>query len=310
MGLAKKQKTNAYFKTFQTKFRRRRECKTDYYARKNLIVQDLNKFGTPKYRFVVRITNNKVICQVAYATLQGDRVICEANSKELAQYGLSTGFTNYPSCYATGLLLARRLLKSLKMDTVYTGVTTVDGKDYDASAENKDKKPFKAILDLGLKKSSIGSRVFGAMKGACDGGLHIPHSVKNFPGNVKEGKKSTYDPEVHRAKIFGCVIDEYMGQLEEEDKEKYKKQFALWDKCLSDNKLESLEELYTKIHAEIRKNPDRKAPKKESKKHAVDPKDKNVRVAPNGKKYLRCQKIGLEQRKKNNETKIKLMLQN
>ena len=35
----------------QVKFRRRREGKTDYFARKRLVVQDKNKYNTPKYRY-------------------------------------------------------------------------------------------------------------------------------------------------------------------------------------------------------------------------------------------------------------------
>ena len=34
----------------QVKFRRRREGKTDYFARKRLVIQDKNKYNTPKYR--------------------------------------------------------------------------------------------------------------------------------------------------------------------------------------------------------------------------------------------------------------------
>lgn len=37
---------------FQTKFKRRREGKTDYYARKRLIIQDKDKYNSPKYRLV------------------------------------------------------------------------------------------------------------------------------------------------------------------------------------------------------------------------------------------------------------------
>jgi len=47
-------KNSTYFKRFQVKFRRRRDGKTDYYARKRLVVQDKNKYNTPKYRLVVR----------------------------------------------------------------------------------------------------------------------------------------------------------------------------------------------------------------------------------------------------------------
>ena len=41
------------------------EGKTDYRARKRLVVQDKNKYNTPKYRLVVRFTNTDVICQVS-----------------------------------------------------------------------------------------------------------------------------------------------------------------------------------------------------------------------------------------------------
>jgi large subunit ribosomal protein L5e len=40
-----------------------------------------------QYRLVVRITNKQVICQVVYAKLQGDFVLCQASSKELPRYG-------------------------------------------------------------------------------------------------------------------------------------------------------------------------------------------------------------------------------
>lgn len=65
-GFVKVVKNKAYFKRFQVKFKRRREGKTDYYARKRLIVQDKNKYNTPKYRMIVRTTNRDIICQVIY----------------------------------------------------------------------------------------------------------------------------------------------------------------------------------------------------------------------------------------------------
>ena len=111
MGFVKIVKNNAYFKRYQTKFRRRIAGKTDYYARKRMIIQDKDKYNTPKYRFVARITNSKVICQVIYATLIGDKVLCQAESSELKKWGLTAGLKNYSSAYCTGLLCARRLLK-------------------------------------------------------------------------------------------------------------------------------------------------------------------------------------------------------
>ncbi|CAF4977370.1 unnamed protein product, partial [Rotaria socialis] len=38
--------------------------KTDFYARHALIHQDKNKYNTPKYRLIVRITNKDIVCQV------------------------------------------------------------------------------------------------------------------------------------------------------------------------------------------------------------------------------------------------------
>lgn len=45
------------------------EGRTDYYARKRLVVQDKNKYNTPKYRMIVRFSNKDIICQVQLATL-------------------------------------------------------------------------------------------------------------------------------------------------------------------------------------------------------------------------------------------------
>lgn len=64
MGFVKVVKNKAYFKRYQVKLKRRREGKTDYYARKRLTVQDKNKYNTPKYRLIVRFTNKDVIAQV------------------------------------------------------------------------------------------------------------------------------------------------------------------------------------------------------------------------------------------------------
>eukprot|EP00382_Lankesteria_abbotti_P008535 CAMPEP_0114007870 /NCGR_PEP_ID=MMETSP0372-20130328/5229_1 /TAXON_ID=340204 /ORGANISM="Lankesteria abbotti" /LENGTH=46 /assembly_acc=CAM_ASM_000359 len=46
--------------------------------------------------------------------MTGDKVLSSAQSSELSNYGIKIGYTNYAAAYATGLLLARRLLKQLK----------------------------------------------------------------------------------------------------------------------------------------------------------------------------------------------------
>merc|ERR1712050_639886 len=93
-AFVKVQKNKAYFKRYQPKFRRRREGKTDYQARKFLTIQAKNKFNTPKYRLCVRTTNKDVVCQVIYSRIQGDMVICSAYSHELPRFGLKVGLKN------------------------------------------------------------------------------------------------------------------------------------------------------------------------------------------------------------------------
>lgn len=51
-------------------------------------------------------------------------------------------------------------------------------------------------LDVGLARTTTGARVFGALKGAADGGLNIPHSTKRFPGYSAESK--SFNADVHR----------------------------------------------------------------------------------------------------------------
>ena len=45
--------------------------------------------------------------------------------------------------------------------------------------EDVDGEPgaFRCFLDVGLARTTTGARIFGAMKGAVDGGLDIPHRL-------------------------------------------------------------------------------------------------------------------------------------
>jgi len=118
---ARKKKNRAYFMRFNPKMRRRRAAKTDYYARSTLIYQDKDKYCAPKYRMVVRKSNKNITCQVVSSKIIGDEILATAYSSELRRYGIKNGLTNYAACYATGLLLARRVLKKLGLDEIYTG---------------------------------------------------------------------------------------------------------------------------------------------------------------------------------------------
>jgi len=258
MGFVKVVKNKAYFKRFQVKFKRRREGKTDYYARRRLVVQDKNKYNTPKYRMIVRVTNRDIICQIAYARIEGDVIVGCAYASELPRFGVKLGLTNYAAAYCTGLLLARRLLTKLGLDELYKGQEQPDG-DY-FTVENIDDKPnaFRAYLDVGLARTTTGARVFGAMKGAVDGGLNIPHSNKRFPGYDNESKE--FNADVHRQHIFGLHVSNYMKNLLEEDEEAYKRQFSKYIKL--GITADDIEGIYKAAHAAIRKDPTHKPKEK------------------------------------------------
>ncbi|XP_026468742.1 60S ribosomal protein L5 [Ctenocephalides felis] len=251
MGFVKVVKNKQYFKRYQVKFKRRRDGKTDYYARKRLTVQDKNKYNTPKYRLIVRLSNKDITCQVAYSRIEGDKIVCAAYSHELPKYGIKVGLTNYAAAYCTGLLLARRLLQKFGLDNLYGGCTEVTGEEYNVEALDDGPAAFRCYLDVGLARTTTGARVFGAMKGAVDGGLNIPHSTKRFPGYDAESK--SFNAEVHRAHIFGKHVADYMKSLEEEDEDAFKRQFSKYISLgiTADN----IEELYKKAHAAIRADP-------------------------------------------------------
>jgi len=212
---------------------------------------------------VVRFSNKYCICQVVYAQIDGDKVLAAASSAELPRYGLTNGLKNYAAAYCTGLLVARRLLNKLKMDETYKSVEEVTGevnsvkdnygKTFFVQDLDDDKRPFRCLLDVGIKNTTTGNRVFGAMKGASDGGLDIPHSEKRFPGYDKSEK--SYDAEVHRDRIMGLHVKEYMEYLQEEDDALYKKLFAGYiDAGIGPD---DIEELYEKVHEAINEDPAR-----------------------------------------------------
>ncbi|KAL0458998.1 UNVERIFIED_CONTAM: 60S ribosomal protein L5 [Sesamum latifolium] len=274
MAFVKAQKSKAYFKRFQVKFKRRREGKTDYRARIRMINQDKNKYNTPKYRFVVRFTNKDIICQILSASIAGDHVLAAAYAHELPRYGLEVGLTNYSAAYCTGLLLSRRVLKKLEMDEEYEGNVEATGEDYSVEPA-ESRRPFRALLDVGLVKKPLGivflvpSSGTSAINcnlnmGALDGGLDIPHSDKRFAGFNKDSKQ--LDAEVHRKYIYGGHIASYMRTLMEDEPEKYQSHFSEYIK--RGIEADNIEEMYEKVHAAIRADPtEKKSGKQPPKEH-------------------------------------------
>lgn len=133
--------------TFETKFRRRREGKTDFAKRLQLL-------KSKKTRLVVRGFNKNYSAQLIEFKPEGDVTLATAVSKELEEYGWKAANSNLPAAYLTGFLCAKKGLKN--------GVK-------------------EAILDVGLTSTIQGSRCFAALKGAIDAGLKIPANEKAFP---------------------------------------------------------------------------------------------------------------------------------
>lgn len=216
--------------------------------------------------------------------MKGDEVICAAYSHELARFGVPVGLTNYASAYATGLLLARRLLKKVGLDTRYAGVSETDGNVFLVEQAEDAPRPFKANLDVGLVRTTTGNRVFGALKGACDGGLYIPHSNQRFPGFNKED--DSYNATAHRERIYGVHVAKYMKELKESNEEEFKARFSQFIKngITADN----IEQKYKAAHAAIRKNPE-----------AV----KTEKTAPKSQKRFNKEKLDIKSRKQRVEAK-------
>jgi large subunit ribosomal protein L5e len=268
MVLVKITKNKAYFKRFQVKYRRRREGKTDYRARRTMIQQDKTKYGTPKYRLVVRITNRDIVCQIVHAKIVGDDVIAAAYSHELPAHGIPLGLTNYAAAYATGLLCARRALTRLGIDQKFLGVESGEATGAFEAArvrssttkggEETGQFPFKAILDVGIARTTTGARIFGAMKGAVDGGIAIPHKPNRFPGFDKAAGK--LDANVHRERIFGLHVANHLKQVKADDKPR--QEFGAFVRAGIEP--DSIEDMYKKAHASIRQDPSKTVSQKKS----------------------------------------------
>jgi len=189
---------------------------------------------------------------------------------------------------------------------VYKANDSIDGNYFNVDEDiQDDKRPFKALLDVGLAPTTTGARLFGVLKGACDGGINVPHKTKRFPGyqravveeiKGKRGKvvdsektEARFDAGVLRSHIFGKHVTAYMNTLKKEDPAKYKRQFSRWDKCLSAAKAKTCEDLYKKVHKSIIDKPDRakKAGNKKPNRTVVTPGYARVYKDSKGRKWLR-----------------------
>lgn len=140
--------------------RRRREGKTDYHMRYEMI-------KSKKVRAVVRKTNKYIIVQFIYPTPLGDYTITSAHSRELVKlFGWKAGTKSTPAAYLTGLLAGLRARKL--------------GIDY-------------AIPDIGLHRPVKGSKVFATIKGIRDSGIVVPCSEEVIPSEERISGKVIAD---------------------------------------------------------------------------------------------------------------------
>lgn len=165
--------------SYRVPLRRRREGKTDYHARKAMVISE-------KPRLVPRFSAKNTSIQIIISKKKGDEVIAAAHSRELKKkYGWKAPTGNIPAAYLTGLLCGYRARKK-----------AVDN----------------AILDIGLINPSKGSKLFAALSGIVDTKIFVPHNEDKIIKERLEGKHIAkygssleIDPNAYAAK-FGNYI--------------------------------------------------------------------------------------------------------
>ncbi len=157
-------------------YRRRREARTDYRARRALVLS-----GTP--RLVARSSLKNILAEIVIAKPEGDQVLVAAHSKELSKkFGWRAPGKNLPVAYLTGFLCGLK-------------------------AKSKNVK--KTNLDIGIRTPSKGATIFGILKGIIDAGVDVPYSEEKLPDEKRvEGqhiadyaKSLSSNPEAYQAKF-------------------------------------------------------------------------------------------------------------
>lgn len=132
---------------YHVKPRRRREGKTDYRKRLNLL-------RSRKIRIVVRKSLNNTQVQFVEYKEEGDNIIASAKSNELNKYNWKFSTSTTPAAYLTGLLAGKRAV---------------------------DKGISECVLDIGRHPPVTGSKLFASLKGVVDAGINCPFSEEKLP---------------------------------------------------------------------------------------------------------------------------------
>ena len=148
--------------------RRRHEGKTNYTKRRRML-------EGKKPRIVIRKTGRYIMIQYIESRIAQDFVKFSTDSKKLLDFGWPKqkegSLKSLPAAYLTGMLFAK-IAEGKKLD----------GKE--------------AIIDMGLVKSTKGSRIYSAAKGMIDAGFKTPCSEQVFPAENRiknENSKEFFD---------------------------------------------------------------------------------------------------------------------
>ncbi len=129
---------------YQVPHKRRRKQQTNYQRRRKLLKSD-------NPRVVVRTSNKHTKAHLSYYQTEGDENRYFVSTEELEKYGWEHHTGNLPAAYLAGYLLGARA-------------------DED-----------RAVLDIGLRQTKKGGRMFAAVKGMNDAGLDVPVGEKALP---------------------------------------------------------------------------------------------------------------------------------
>jgi len=141
--------------------RRRLERRTNYSKRRKLL-------EGRKPRIIARKTNRYIILQYVESRAAQDSVKVSVNSKTLLENGWPKekegSLKSIPAAYLTGMLFGSKI-----------------------------KKMQEGILDLGLERSTKGSRIYAAVKGINDAGAKVSCNPEMYPKNTEGKMKEIFD---------------------------------------------------------------------------------------------------------------------
>lgn len=153
-------------------YRRKRQGKTDYRKRLKIL-------SSGKPRLVVRVTLKQIIVQVIEYGSEGDKIVCGLVSSALGKMGWQGSFKNLPAAYLAGYLIAKNCMQK--------GVK-------------------EAVLDIGLRPSVKGNRIYACVAGAIEGGLKINCDKEKLPTEERiKGKH--IKPEIEK------MFEEVKGKI-------------------------------------------------------------------------------------------------